>query len=141
MKRMHWIAALGVALAVLVLVGCGSSPSPAAQASRGGSDLPDWYLNPGEVYPDGTYLVSVGTGDTRRAAEQQAMAGLAQSFEASIQVDVTTQERYRDLVTALPTVTDGHITVPPGPGLGLALNPELDRAFETSRRVTRAGKC
>jgi len=45
---------------------------------------------------------------------------------------------YRDLVTALPEVKDGHITVPPGAGLGLALNPELDRAFATSRRITRA---
>ncbi|WP_439561524.1 mandelate racemase/muconate lactonizing enzyme family protein [Roseinatronobacter sp.] len=44
---------------------------------------------------------------------------------------------YRDLVTALPEVNDGQITVPPGPGLGLALNPELDRAFDTSRKVTR----
>jgi len=45
---------------------------------------------------------------------------------------------YRELVTALPEVRDGQITVPPGPGLGLALNPELDKAFETSRKVTRA---
>lgn len=43
---------------------------------------------------------------------------------------------YRDLVTALPEVRNGMITVPPGPGLGLALNPELDRAFTTSRRIT-----
>lgn len=39
---------------------------------------------------------------------------------------------YRDLVTALPEVRNGMITVPPGPGLGLALNPDLDRAFTTS---------
>ena len=45
---------------------------------------------------------------------------------------------YRDLVTALPDVTNGMITVPPGPGLGMALNPDLDRAFTTSRRITRA---
>lgn len=43
---------------------------------------------------------------------------------------------YRDLVTALPTVTNGMITVPPGPGLGMELNPELDRAFDVSRRET-----
>jgi len=43
---------------------------------------------------------------------------------------------YRDLVTALPEVNGGMITVPPGPGLGMELNPELDRAFETSRRTT-----
>ena len=41
---------------------------------------------------------------------------------------------YRDLVTALPEVRDGMITVPPGAGLGLALNPDLDRAFTVHRR-------
>lgn len=45
---------------------------------------------------------------------------------------------YRDLVTALPEVKDGMITVPPGPGLGLELNPDLDRAFTTSRRRSDA---
>lgn len=45
---------------------------------------------------------------------------------------------YADLVTALPPVTDGMITVPPGPGLGLDLNPDIDRAFTTIRRRTAA---
>lgn len=44
---------------------------------------------------------------------------------------------YRDLVTALPQVKDGMITVPPGPGLGLELTPELDRAFSTTRRISK----
>ena len=36
---------------------------------------------------------------------------------------------YRDLVTELPTVADGHITSLTGPGLGTALLPDLkDRA-------------
>jgi galactonate dehydratase len=43
---------------------------------------------------------------------------------------------YRDLVTALPEVENGMISVPPGPGLGLALNPELDRAFTTLRKTS-----
>lgn len=47
---------------------------------------------------------------------------------------------YRDLVTALPEVKDGMITVPPGPGLGLELNPGIDRAFTVSRQTSdRAG--
>lgn len=46
---------------------------------------------------------------------------------------------YRDLVTALPAVKDGMITVPPGPGLGLELAPDLDRRFAVERRTTRAG--
>lgn len=43
---------------------------------------------------------------------------------------------YRDLVTALPPIEKGRITVPPGPGLGMELNPDLDRAFSTHRRTS-----
>jgi L-alanine-DL-glutamate epimerase-like enolase superfamily enzyme len=45
---------------------------------------------------------------------------------------------YRDLVTALPEVANGSITVPPGPGLGMELHPDLDRAFTTTRRISDA---
>ncbi len=45
---------------------------------------------------------------------------------------------YRDLVTALPEVKNGMITVPPGPGLGMELNPELERAFSVLRKRTTA---
>jgi len=45
---------------------------------------------------------------------------------------------YRDLVTALPEVTNGMITVPPGPGLGMELNPEMDRLFTVHRRMSEA---
>lgn len=45
---------------------------------------------------------------------------------------------YRDLVTALPEVKDGMITVPPGAGLGMELHPDLDRAFTVSRKLSDA---
>jgi L-alanine-DL-glutamate epimerase-like enolase superfamily enzyme len=45
---------------------------------------------------------------------------------------------YRDLVTALPDVTNGMITVPPGPGLGLTLAPDLDKRFTITRKVSEA---
>lgn len=45
---------------------------------------------------------------------------------------------YRDLVTAVPEVTGGMITVPPGPGLGLELSPDLDQRFTVTRRVSDA---
>jgi galactonate dehydratase len=32
---------------------------------------------------------------------------------------------YQDLVTTLPSVENGHISAPEGPGLGMALNPDL----------------
>jgi L-alanine-DL-glutamate epimerase-like enolase superfamily enzyme len=43
---------------------------------------------------------------------------------------------YRDLVTALPEVADGFITVPEGPGLGATLSPDLDKLFTVTRRVS-----
>ena len=45
---------------------------------------------------------------------------------------------YRDLVTALPEVKNGMITVPPGPGLGMELHPDIGRAFTLSRRRSDA---
>ena len=45
---------------------------------------------------------------------------------------------YRDLVTALPEVSDGHITVPPGVGHGLELAPDLDKSHTTFRRRSDA---
>ena len=41
---------------------------------------------------------------------------------------------YADIVTAVPPVTDGMITVPPGAGLGLELHPDLERRFTLSTR-------
>lgn len=43
---------------------------------------------------------------------------------------------YGDFVTAVPPVTDGSITIPEGPGLGLELQPDLDKRFTVHRRTT-----
>jgi galactonate dehydratase len=46
---------------------------------------------------------------------------------------------YRDIVTELPSVVDGFITAPTGPGLGTALRPEvLERADLHRLRTTEA---
>lgn len=45
---------------------------------------------------------------------------------------------YRDLVTALPEVKNGMITVPPGPGLGTELHPDIEKSFTVSRRLSDA---
>ena len=44
---------------------------------------------------------------------------------------------YRDLVTALPDVRDGFITVPPGPGLGMELAPDLADRFTATVRTSK----
>ncbi len=39
---------------------------------------------------------------------------------------------YQDLATGLPKVENGTITVPPGPGLGMELAPDLSQRFTAS---------
>jgi galactonate dehydratase len=43
---------------------------------------------------------------------------------------------YRDLVTEVPPVANGMITVPKGAGLGLDLHPDIDKRFTVARRMT-----
>lgn len=43
---------------------------------------------------------------------------------------------YRDLVTALPEIANGMITVPPGPGLGMELARDLDQRFSVMRSIS-----
>src|SRR6185369_10499557 len=43
---------------------------------------------------------------------------------------------YKDLVTALPPIENGTITVPPGPGLGLELVRDIDKKFTATIRVS-----
>jgi L-alanine-DL-glutamate epimerase-like enolase superfamily enzyme len=44
---------------------------------------------------------------------------------------------YRDIVTELPTVSNGMISVSDAPGLGTELHPELDKRFTVHRRTSR----
>jgi galactonate dehydratase len=45
---------------------------------------------------------------------------------------------YRDVVTDVPPVRNGMITVPAGPGLGLELHPEIGKRYKLTRRLTEA---
>jgi galactonate dehydratase len=45
---------------------------------------------------------------------------------------------YRDLVTALPEVSDGFISVPAGPGLGMELAPDIAKRFTATIRTSDA---
>jgi L-alanine-DL-glutamate epimerase-like enolase superfamily enzyme len=45
---------------------------------------------------------------------------------------------YRDLVTALPEVSDGFISVPAGPGLGMELAPDITKRFTATIRTSDA---
>jgi len=45
---------------------------------------------------------------------------------------------YGDVVTTLPTIADGQIAPPPGPGLGTALRPDVLARPDASIRTTTA---
>jgi hypothetical protein len=111
------IRGIGAAAALMLTVflfgllsGCASPPPPGvgrppaggASASSGGGkgEMPDWFLNPQSVYPDNKYMTALGSGDTRRAAEQSALGALSQRFEAKVTMDMQTQDRYRELITS-----------------------------------------
>ena len=117
-QRSRWwlLVILGITAATL-LAGCatasgggaGGGGSTGGSAAGASGDFPDWYLDPQSVYPDKTYLTSVGSGDSRRDAEQQALSGLSQTFEAQISVDSRTRERYRELMTSEGNMTETEI--------------------------------
>lgn len=97
----------------LFLTGCVTTETPEggdeAGDEAGSEEIPSWYLNPDEKYPEDRYMTAVGSGETRRAAEEQAYAGLSQAFEIDIRVDSTTQERYREIMTEEGNMTESEV--------------------------------
>ncbi|MFP4067456.1 MAG: LPP20 family lipoprotein [Spirochaetaceae bacterium] len=95
-------ARFGSAVAVLfVVVGlwsCATSGGDtAARRADGREPVPGWYEDPNSVYPEEEYLTAIGSGDTRRAAEQDALGAMSQIFEARVSVDNRVNERYREI--------------------------------------------
>jgi L-alanine-DL-glutamate epimerase-like enolase superfamily enzyme len=43
---------------------------------------------------------------------------------------------YPEVVTAAPIVENGFVTVPPGPGLGCDLRPDIEKRFSVSKRLS-----
>ncbi len=82
---------------LLNLVGC---------KSLMGSGSPDWVANPKSAYPENQYLVAVGEGDTRRAAENSAAANLARIFEAHIESDERILDQSRETDHSFERTTD-----------------------------------
>ena len=54
-----------------------------------GDQKPQWINRPYAFYPQQKYIVGVGSGDTREAAEKNAIAQIAKVFQSNIQVDET----------------------------------------------------
>lgn len=82
-------------LLLLILAGCKSL-----------SGTPEWVSNPKASYPENQYLVAVGEGDTRQAAENAAAANLARIFEAHIESDERLVDQTRETNKAFERTTD-----------------------------------
>ena len=94
---------LPILLAIPLLSGCGTFRHRP----------PEWVKNPKAVYAENKYLVAVGEGDTRRAAENAAAANLSRIFEAHIESDErlldTTHESGKSLIRTTDFTTDVNI--------------------------------
>lgn len=56
--------------------------------------MPDWVNNPYSDYPEQQYIVGVGSGDTRKAAEYDAAGNISRVFKTKIKVDESLVENY-----------------------------------------------
>ncbi len=78
-----------------------------------GNRVPDWVRNPKTTYPEKTFLVAVGEGDTRQGAENAAAANLSRIFEAHIESDErvidTVKETNKDFIRSTDMTTDINI--------------------------------
>ncbi len=75
----------------LMLLNC-TYAQKSAHAAK--DQMPSWVNNPHELYPEDEYIVGVGSGDTRQAAEDDAVGNIARVFKSKIKVDRTLIENY-----------------------------------------------
>lgn len=55
---------------------------------------PDWIGGSSRDYPNGSFLIGVGTGDTRKAAEDDAMETLSRNFRVDVRRQTQELEKY-----------------------------------------------
>ena len=71
-----------------------------------GGKMPGWVVNPKSAYPENQYLVAVGEGDTRHAAENAADGQLARIFESHIESDERLVDQTRESGKTFERTTD-----------------------------------
>jgi hypothetical protein len=69
-----------------------------AQNKSGSSGAPDWIRNPYKKFDEKTNVAAVGAGNSREAAEKDALGKLVAIFGQSIQVDEKISTSYREAV-------------------------------------------
>jgi len=75
----------------LILISCGNTM---VQKSETKDKKPNWIDDPGRAFPVSEYMTGVGSADTRRDAENDALAALAKIFSVEIKVNQKVLENY-----------------------------------------------
>jgi hypothetical protein len=99
--------------ALTLLAGCGTT-GPAASGSGSVSSSsagPKWMTDLEADYPQAKYLAAVGSGDSRRGAEDDASGALARLFTVNVKVDAVAQQRYAEIVKADKTYTETEMAI------------------------------
>ncbi len=82
---------------LIFLVSCATGGNNSG-LSKTDSNVPKWMTNIEADFPDSKYLAAVGSGDSRRRAQEDAAAFLAQQFSVNVRVDTVAQQKYAELV-------------------------------------------
>ena len=96
-----------VVIVIIVLL----SISCVMQAKTGKNKKPLWLENPEKVYSPQIYLVAIGEGDSRKDAENNAVANLSRIFESKVKADETTTQRYLELTRNKTTTIEDEFNV------------------------------
>jgi hypothetical protein len=80
-----------ILLLVMIFMSCAPSMVTAKK-----NKAPDWIMNPQSKYKDAYYLSSVGAGDTKKSAEQDAYSNLSKIFQAEIKSDETLTQKFEE---------------------------------------------
>ncbi|WP_028975176.1 LPP20 family lipoprotein [Spirochaeta cellobiosiphila] len=85
----------------LLMFSCASQSGSSSDSNNSLSkdEAAKLFTDPESVYPDEDYLFAVGTGDTRRDAENDAMGALARIFRSDISMSSEGVKQYRELIS------------------------------------------
>ena len=67
----------------------------------GAGDAPEWIHHPGRAFPESRYLFGVGTGDSRKAAENSAIAAIARVFRTRVAMQQSLYQEFLEKDTNL----------------------------------------
>ncbi|MBN2423635.1 MAG: LPP20 family lipoprotein [Calditrichaceae bacterium] len=81
-----------ISLISLVLIQCSSAEKTRNIAAD--DKNPSWIDTPHDMYPQEQYFTGVGTGDSRDAAENNAIGSIAKIFQSQVRVSQSLQEAF-----------------------------------------------